>query len=129
MKKPTIEENVFTALGEASMCWSETPKGVFDSNKAVEIGNVLVDKIYREFDPIGTVIRTISKDPDVYYAWQANIAMAFNDEFKRFMEGKTSEQMTEVNIGVIANNAAKNFLNLLCANVVDNSKDPEKIEV
>lgn len=123
MKKPTIEERIFTALGEASMCWSETPKGVFDGTKAKEIGDKLVDDIYREFDPIGTVLRTIKKDPDIYYAWQANIAMAVNDEFRRFMEGKTSDQMTEINIGVIANNAAKNFLNLLCSQVEDKPKE------
>lgn len=119
----TIENRIYEALGEASLCWSETPKGVFDDVKAKEIGDQLVDKIYREFDPIGTVLRTIKKDPDIYYAWQANIAMAFNDEFRRFMEGKTSDQMTEINIGVIANNAAKNFLNLLCSQVEDKPKE------
>ncbi len=29
-----LEEMVFQALGEVSMCWSETPKGVFDSDHA-----------------------------------------------------------------------------------------------
>jgi len=33
---------IFQALGEASMCWSETPKGVFDSNNAERIGNELI---------------------------------------------------------------------------------------
>lgn len=30
---------LFQGLGEVSMCWSQTPKGVFDSIKAIEIGN------------------------------------------------------------------------------------------
>lgn len=33
------------ALNEASMCWSETPKGVFDSDKAAEIGKKLFNDI------------------------------------------------------------------------------------
>jgi hypothetical protein len=34
-------EIVGVAIGEASMCWSETPKGVFDSSRASDI----VDRI------------------------------------------------------------------------------------
>lgn len=40
-----IREFVFTALGEASMCWSETPTGTFQSDKASEIGEVLIAKL------------------------------------------------------------------------------------
>ncbi len=35
-------ELVMAAIGEASMCWSETPKGVFNSTKAKEIGEKLL---------------------------------------------------------------------------------------
>jgi hypothetical protein len=44
-KKETLETKVFTALGEVSMCWSETPTGVFDSAKAKEIGDRLMEEI------------------------------------------------------------------------------------
>lgn len=48
----TLEELVFQALGEASMCWSEMPKGVFDSDHAKEVGEKLlmaiVEKDYQE---------------------------------------------------------------------------------
>ncbi len=37
-----LRDAVFQALGEASMCWSETPKGVFDSEQAVKIGDALL---------------------------------------------------------------------------------------
>lgn len=40
-----IEEAVFQALGAASMCWSEAPHGVFDSRKAEEIGQALIQVI------------------------------------------------------------------------------------
>jgi hypothetical protein len=33
-----FEETLYTALGEASMCWSETPTGVFQSEKAKAAG-------------------------------------------------------------------------------------------
>lgn len=39
------EELIMTALGEASMCWSETPSGVFDSTKAAQIGKKLLADI------------------------------------------------------------------------------------
>ncbi len=49
--KPSLEkdkvlyEKVFMALGEASMCWSETPRGVFDSTNANRIGEELIKYI------------------------------------------------------------------------------------
>lgn len=40
-----LDEKVFEALGKASMCWSETPKGVFESEKASQIGDELIEEI------------------------------------------------------------------------------------
>ncbi len=40
-----LESKVGEALGEASMCWSETPKGVFESNKALAVANNLISFI------------------------------------------------------------------------------------
>ena len=34
-------EKILQAVGEASMCWSETPKGVFLSERAVDIAKRL----------------------------------------------------------------------------------------
>ena len=39
------QEKIMQAIGEASMCWSETPKGVFDSTKAKQIGEKLLQDI------------------------------------------------------------------------------------
>lgn len=36
------EELIMQAIGEASMCWSEIPKGVFDSKHAKQIGEKLL---------------------------------------------------------------------------------------
>jgi hypothetical protein len=44
----TFKELLFQGLGEASMCWSEIPSGVFNSTRAKEIG----DEICAEHDKL-----------------------------------------------------------------------------
>ena len=44
-QKEQLKTLVFTALGSASMCWSETPKGIFESDKCELIGDKLIDDI------------------------------------------------------------------------------------
>ena len=39
---PKARELIFIAVGEASMAWTNTPTGNFDSFKAVEIGEKLI---------------------------------------------------------------------------------------
>ena len=43
-----LEDIVFQGIGEASMCWSERPKGVFDSTKAARIGDEIMQAIKEE---------------------------------------------------------------------------------
>ena len=43
----SVESIIAQAIGEASMCWSETPKGVFDSVKAKEICNRVSTQLKR----------------------------------------------------------------------------------
>lgn len=45
MDKEKLTELVYINLGRASMCWSEIPKGVFDSTKAAELGKEIMDAI------------------------------------------------------------------------------------
>lgn len=67
------------------------------------------------------LIGKLRSDPDLYYAYQANIAMAFNDEMLRQATlfpgeeglGDDSFLVTGTELHQIANQAAKNFLNLL----------------
>jgi len=47
-EKDRIREKVFQAIGEASMCWSETPKGIFESSRAEKIGEELLSDIKQE---------------------------------------------------------------------------------
>jgi len=44
-KEEILKHLIFEAIGEASMCWFETPKGVFDTGKAEVVGNKLIEEI------------------------------------------------------------------------------------
>lgn len=55
----------------------------------------------------------LKTDPELFYAYQANIAMAFKDEYYNYKKFTKNKYMNEADIHVIANNAAINFLNLL----------------
>lgn len=46
-----LREIILEALGQASMCWSETPKGVFDSEKVKGIAGVLLYDIMQLIQP------------------------------------------------------------------------------
>lgn len=39
----SLESAVFQALGYASVCWSEPPRGVFESERAKEAGDKLIE--------------------------------------------------------------------------------------
>lgn len=57
---------------------------------------------------VTTLKRNLKKDEGYRFAWQANIAMAFYDEFRR----SKPKNLTQVHEA--ANKAAKEFLTLLC---------------
>ena len=50
-----LRRMIFEAIGEASMCWSETPKGTFDSEHASKVGNGLYQDILRWIDNKGYI--------------------------------------------------------------------------
>ena len=47
-----LRERVFMALREASMCWSETPRGTFDDVHASRIGEMLMSAIEAHFQTL-----------------------------------------------------------------------------
>lgn len=56
--------------------------------------------------------KSLKEDPGYFESWQANIAVQFQDEWaKYFSEADENKKI----IGVISNQAAENFLNLLIA--------------
>lgn len=117
--KLTLEQEVFQALGEASMSWIETPKGVFDSSNAKRIGEELMKKINSDVPNAVTVLtKALKEDKEFFYGYQANIAMQFKDEYDREWNELNLHREgvpEKVDIHKVANAAAINFLNLLCS--------------
>ena len=72
---------------------------------------------------VDILCQALREDPEYYYSWQANIAMQFKDLFTYdsltgagLLESRITQKVTintPEEIDEIANNAAKNFLNLL----------------
>jgi len=65
--------------------------------------------------PITDLVNSLKQDEQYYYySWQANIAMAFKDQFwKECTSHQHLSLMDSETLHEIANSAAKNFLNLL----------------
>lgn len=59
--------------------------------------------------PTQPLINSLRKNAGHYIAWEANIAMAFKDEYHR----NTKKYKNKHDVNQIANRAAENFLNLL----------------
>lgn len=72
---------------------------------------------------IEQLTKALRGDQEYYSSWQANIAMQFKDEFDncpigKYLNESQPDWIKELNLNTslvhtIANNAAKNFLNLL----------------
>lgn len=51
-----LEKLIYSALGEASMCWSEVPTGVFRAGDAKKVGDMLIAELFELMNPtVGTV--------------------------------------------------------------------------
>jgi len=57
--------------------------------------------------------KIIKEDPGLYYGYQANIAMAFQDEVDNYRKMWGSKYLNKNKLHVISNVAAKTFLNRL----------------
>ncbi len=60
-------------------------------------------------DAVTIVCEELKKDPEYYYGWQSNIAMAFYDVFK----GTSDVAIGYQELHRISNEAAKRFLDQL----------------
>lgn len=84
-----IKTAVFSAIGEASMCWEPRPTGVFDSSLATNVGHKLMNEITEPFiGPCFNVLKAIVQADDAYaWSWHCNLAMSFVDEGANHMQG------------------------------------------
>lgn len=111
----SLKTEVFEAMGAISMCWDPIPSGVFESTQAEQIGNELMAKIENDIPNAIKVLSNVMIDKSegsYYHSWQANIAMTFKDEWSRKAEERNYIDLGKLDIHQIANDAAKNFLNL-----------------
>jgi len=63
-------------------------------------------------NPIKKLVKSLHKDEGYYESWKANIAMSFYDQYNRTK--KTKKYLNNKDIHDIANQAAEEFLSLLC---------------
>ena len=61
---------------------------------------------------ISDLVKALKEDPDYRTAWEANIAMAFQDEMSRYSDKVVPTHVKRL-AHQISNRAAANFLNLL----------------
>lgn len=43
-----LYEKILQLVGEASMCWEPIPSGIFDSEKAMDVANRIMQEINKE---------------------------------------------------------------------------------
>ncbi len=60
------------------------------------------------------ITNALKRDEQFYYAYKANIAMAFKDRVSQYKKEKNKKVLSNEDIHIIANEAADNFLKLLC---------------
>lgn len=67
---------------------------------------------------VSILVETLKNDNDYYHAWQANIAMAFGDEIKRYRYQGDVDIVPNNSFAIhdMCNDAAKRFLHILCMN-------------
>jgi hypothetical protein len=73
------------------------------------------------------IFTKIKNDKELYYAWQANIAMAFQDAY-HWHKVKSGIEPVEGDIHTISNTAAKHFLDLLCRDTSENKPSDNSIK-
>lgn len=90
-----MNERIFMALGEVSMCWSETPKGVFDSNNAARIGDKLVEDIKTDLVEMLTWASKNNYEPIHDGRWckeYMSVTISSEELLNKWLENKEKEE-------------------------------------
>jgi len=78
MTNDELKEAIFTALGEASMCWAPPPGNqIFESTRAKDIG----DKLFEKISPLLAQCEAMRAAlEDLYMNTSTDMPAAWNDE-------------------------------------------------
>ncbi len=112
-----LQEKIFEVLKKAQDAkdYDSNPKRHLD---IVIYQNEIIENIHELYDPVNAVTDQIKNDPELFAAWRDNIANAFKDEvkplYKHFIDGQPVTALDPALVHNLANQAAINFLNLLC---------------
>lgn len=68
----------------------------------------------KKLNPATLLAEKIKADDELRIAWQANIAMAFKDAYENEAHEYPNDALSSAQVHKIANEAANNFLSLLC---------------
>jgi len=85
--------------------------GVLNANKDLALQKMPNTERY-VFIIEDSIFDKIKNDEELYYGYQSNIAMAFVDEYHNYKK-KKGKTLNNEDIHTIANNSAKNFLDVL----------------
>ncbi|MCK9570862.1 hypothetical protein M0R72_18070 [Candidatus Pacearchaeota archaeon] len=116
-----LKELVYQAIGQASMCWDEIPKGIFDSTAASNVAETLCKQIEELHSnsprkPLEVaearrfLIEALKEDQGFYQAYKTNIAICFQDEYAKAMGSSGSKAIGAIDIPSIADKAAESFM-------------------
>lgn len=82
----TPEQVIYQAIGEASMCWEDRPTGIFDSDRAKEIG----DRLWNQYKALESRIQKLEAvaeaAKDLRNMWHVGSIENHEDIEQRFEE-------------------------------------------
>lgn len=115
--KTTREE--FEKLAGAQSVGSYFAKSYRNKEDYSKLEDTVLVKDTKVQDAVKVLTEALVRDPGYRISWQANIAMAFLDEYEleTVPEGESLTDDARTAMHKIANQAADNFLNLLCRDV------------
>lgn len=99
-KLEQLKTAVFETIGTASMCWSETPKGIFDSILSKKIGEELWDKIIAVIPDEEKTSMGFFNDYAIANNKMHPIAKLFYDAMQECEQMPASEQQTKTVIAI-----------------------------
>lgn len=91
-----------------------------DENSSADVKSVaasVLTQVEKNGNSVSEAVKVLAdalkKDNDFYYAYQANIAMAFKDKVYQYQRKHGKRSLSQKDYHVIANDAAKGFLDSL----------------